>query len=219
MMRPGVQRELAALITQYGERLTIRVSLDHPDAGLHDLERGAGAFDEAAAGLDWLAGLGARLAIAGRLWGDDEASLRLRFGALFEVRAASATPAITAQGPYLARRFSAVLLGMTLSSFILLVVLRNCEAQIIRKSDDPPPAGVIPAVVLCCRPRARAPARTRAAGARAAGPCPAGTRAAGAAVRTRPGHCRSGKSTGGNGRYFVTGTACMAIDLTPFRPR
>jgi hypothetical protein len=86
MMRPGVQRELAALITQYGERLTIRVSLDHPDAGLHDLERGAGAFDEAAAGLDWLAGLGARLAIAGRLWGDDEASLRLRFGALFEVR-------------------------------------------------------------------------------------------------------------------------------------
>ena len=31
----------------------------------------------------------------------------------------------------------------------------------------------------------------------------------GAAVRTRLGHCRSGKATGGNGRYFFDGFLCM----------
>jgi hypothetical protein len=33
----------------------------------------------------------------------------------------------------------------------------------------------------------------------------------GARVRTRLGHCRSGKATGGNGRYFFDGGLCMFL--------
>src|ERR1700745_843768 len=33
----------------------------------------------------------------------------------------------------------------------------------------------------------------------------------GAAVRTRLGHCRSGKLTGGNGRYFLDGSLSMVV--------
>jgi uncharacterized Fe-S cluster-containing radical SAM superfamily protein len=86
MMRPRVQRDLADLIARFGARLTLRVSLDHPEASHHDTERGGGAFEEAAGGLDWLAAQGARLAIAGRLWGENEQPLRIQFAALFAQR-------------------------------------------------------------------------------------------------------------------------------------
>lgn len=66
MMRPRVQAGLKDLAARYGARMTLRVSLDSHDAALNDAERGAGAFDEACAGLAWLAEAGVPLALAGR---------------------------------------------------------------------------------------------------------------------------------------------------------
>jgi sulfatase maturation enzyme AslB (radical SAM superfamily) len=86
MMRPRVQAGLLELLARHGARLTLRVSLDHDDAARHDAERGAGAFEETVAGLDWLMGAGFSVHIAGRLWGEDEATLRARFAALFAAR-------------------------------------------------------------------------------------------------------------------------------------
>lgn len=66
MQRPRVQDALSALIAQYGARLTLRVSLDHHTAALHEAERGAGSWPVVLKGIDWLVASGARLAIAGR---------------------------------------------------------------------------------------------------------------------------------------------------------
>ncbi|MDZ4776136.1 MAG: radical SAM protein [Alphaproteobacteria bacterium] len=82
MMRQRVMEGLLHLRREHGDRLVLRVSLDHPEALLHDAERGAGSFDETISGIDWLMANGFTVHIAGRLWGADEAALRQRFGAL-----------------------------------------------------------------------------------------------------------------------------------------
>ena len=76
---------LLALHAQYGDRLTIRVSLDHPDPRVHDTERGAGSFERTLEGLRFLARHGFRLHIAGRagFGAGDEAKLRADFAAVF----------------------------------------------------------------------------------------------------------------------------------------
>ena len=66
LQRPRVQEQLSALIARYGQRLTLRVSLDHHTAALHEAERGAGSWPVVMKGIDWLVSVGARLAIAGR---------------------------------------------------------------------------------------------------------------------------------------------------------
>jgi Radical SAM superfamily len=86
MMRPRVQAGLRALHAEFGPQITLRVSLDHPDAGPHDGERGAGSYAETIAGVDWLAQQGIAVAIAGRLWNDPEADLRTTYAALFAAR-------------------------------------------------------------------------------------------------------------------------------------
>jgi hypothetical protein len=86
MLRPRVKAGLLALQREYGERLTLRVSLDHPDAPTHDRERGAGTWEDTAMGLDWLSAHGFRIAIAGRLWGTDESGLRAAYGAVSRER-------------------------------------------------------------------------------------------------------------------------------------
>jgi len=83
MMRLRVLEGLLFLRREYGERLVLRVSLDHPDEAMHDAERGEGSFDETIAGIDWLMANGFEVHVAGRLWGADEATLRRRYGALF----------------------------------------------------------------------------------------------------------------------------------------
>lgn len=83
MMRLRTLEGLLHLRREHGERLVFRVSLDHPDAEVHDAERGAGAFDETIAGIDWLMANGFVVHVAGRQWGGDEAVLRRRYGALF----------------------------------------------------------------------------------------------------------------------------------------
>ena len=76
---------LQALHAHYGDKLTIRVSLDHPDPTIHDAERGAGSFERSLEGLRFLATHGFRLHIAGRaaFGANDQAKLRADFAALF----------------------------------------------------------------------------------------------------------------------------------------
>lgn len=85
-MKPMSNRrsEVAALVAAYPGRLTLRVSLDHFSRGPHEAIRGADTWTPAIEGLKWLAGTGARLAVAARLAGpDDETVLRRGFAALF----------------------------------------------------------------------------------------------------------------------------------------
>ena len=76
---------LSALRAAYGERLTLRVSLDHHAAARHDIERGAGSFAQALEGLIWLAQQGFRVQVAGRagFGSEDDAAMRAGFAKLF----------------------------------------------------------------------------------------------------------------------------------------
>jgi len=83
MMRPRVREGLLELRSLYGERLTMRVSLDHYQADFHDEERGAGSFDLAIKGLRWLSENNFNLALAGRtVWGEDESVSRAGYAGL-----------------------------------------------------------------------------------------------------------------------------------------
>ncbi|MCA8897736.1 MAG: radical SAM protein [Hyphomonas sp.] len=84
MMRPRLQEGLRRLRDEgLTERLILRVSLDSHDPGLHDAERGEGAFAEACEGLRWLNSEGFSLALAGRLaLTEDESAARAAYGAL-----------------------------------------------------------------------------------------------------------------------------------------
>jgi uncharacterized Fe-S cluster-containing radical SAM superfamily protein len=80
---------LLALAAEYGAALTLRVSLDHHEAGPHDAERGAGSFAQALDGLGWLAAHGIAMHVAGRAgFGDaGEATMRAGYRRLFEQHA------------------------------------------------------------------------------------------------------------------------------------
>ena len=87
MMRKSVRAGIEELVAEFGDKLTFRVSLDHHSQEHHDEMRGEGAFDKTIKGMDWLASIGARMAVAGRmLWGDSEAEERAGFAALFAER-------------------------------------------------------------------------------------------------------------------------------------
>ncbi len=68
VMRPMGRFEAAleGLASAYGEKLTLRVSLDHYSKALHEAERGPGSWDKVIDGLKWLSGGGFRIAVAGR---------------------------------------------------------------------------------------------------------------------------------------------------------
>jgi len=84
MMRPRVQAGLRDLVGRFGQRLTLRVSLDHYQREHHDQMRGAGAYDKTIQGMKWLRDTGIRMDVAGRsLWGETEAESRAGFAALF----------------------------------------------------------------------------------------------------------------------------------------
>lgn len=89
-MRPmrRFERELLAMRERHGARLTLRISLDHPTAAVHDAERGAGGFEATLDGLVWLARNGFDLAVAGRRLPDEtETGARAAFQALFDAHA------------------------------------------------------------------------------------------------------------------------------------
>ncbi|MFW8634651.1 radical SAM protein [Cribrihabitans pelagius] len=84
MMRKTVREGLLALREAYREKLTLRISVDHHSAALHDAERGAGSFEKTLEGMRWLRDQGFRMAVAGRtVWGDSEAASRAGYAALF----------------------------------------------------------------------------------------------------------------------------------------
>ena len=87
MQRPRLHSGLLALHDAYGDRLTLRVSLDHYTQALHEEERGPGTFAMTLDGIDWLAWVGFKLTLAGRTcWGESEADIRAGFAALAAAR-------------------------------------------------------------------------------------------------------------------------------------
>jgi len=78
------QADLLALKARHGDRLTIRVSIDHYTPALHELERGARSWDGMKAGLCWLAENGFHFTIAGRTcWGESADVERGGYARLF----------------------------------------------------------------------------------------------------------------------------------------
>lgn len=85
-MRPMRRHETALrdLLARYGERLVLRVSLDHYTPAGHEAERGARSWQPALDGLGWLAAGGFAVHVAGRTFtGETEAALRTGYAALF----------------------------------------------------------------------------------------------------------------------------------------
>jgi uncharacterized Fe-S cluster-containing radical SAM superfamily protein len=87
MLRPRIREGMVALRAAHGDRLVIRVSLDHYSKALHEEERGPRTFGKTVEGIDWLAREGFRLALAGRTcWGESEADARAGYAALIADR-------------------------------------------------------------------------------------------------------------------------------------
>ncbi|MCX7559840.1 radical SAM protein [Sulfitobacter sp. F26204] len=85
MMRKPMQAGLLRLNAHYPDKLTLRISVDHHRAELHDTERGAGAFEKTLTGMKWLRDNGIRMAVAGRsVFGDSEAESRAGYGAFYQ---------------------------------------------------------------------------------------------------------------------------------------
>lgn len=85
-MKP-MRRHEAALLRlreEFGERLTIRVSIDHYTRKVHEAERGPGSWDPMLDGLRWLSANGFSIAAAGRrLAGESEELARNAYRLLF----------------------------------------------------------------------------------------------------------------------------------------
>ena len=84
MQRPGVRRSLLELVEEFGDRLTMRVSIDHFTRELHEAERGAGTWTVAMDGLLWLSRHGFRVSVAGRTrWNEHPIESRRGYARLF----------------------------------------------------------------------------------------------------------------------------------------
>ncbi|MGQ0662420.1 MAG: radical SAM protein [Pseudomonadota bacterium] len=89
-LRPMMKMAAALLALQAvgGERLVIRVSVDHYTKDLHELERGAGSWAPTLAGLKWLVRNGFNVHVAGRTFsGQPAGELRQGFARLFAAHA------------------------------------------------------------------------------------------------------------------------------------
>ena len=82
-MRP-MRRFEAELLALPRDRLTLRVSLDHHSGPVHEAERGAGTWEKALDGIEWLSRNGFRIAVAGRqLPGESQSDARAGYLGLF----------------------------------------------------------------------------------------------------------------------------------------
>ncbi len=85
MMRPKVKDGLIGLQRDFGSRLTLRISVDHWSAAMHDTERGSGAFEKTLRGMRWLRDQGIQMAVAGRtVWDETDAQSRDGYAALYD---------------------------------------------------------------------------------------------------------------------------------------
>ncbi len=79
-----VQPALLELRQRFGSRLTVRVSLDHYGAAVHEAERGARTWQSTVDGLAWLYRAGFEVHVAARLLsGETEGEVRAGFARLF----------------------------------------------------------------------------------------------------------------------------------------
>jgi hypothetical protein len=84
LMRPAVRARMLQLREAHGDRLHLRVSLDHYTPELHEEERGARSWMVALRGLRWLAANRFHLSVAGRTcWGESEGEMREGYARLF----------------------------------------------------------------------------------------------------------------------------------------
>lgn len=87
MLRPSVKSGLIAINAAHPGKLTMRISVDHWSAELHDKERGQGAFARTLQGMDWLRANGIQMTVAGRtMWQETEAEARAGYAALYAKR-------------------------------------------------------------------------------------------------------------------------------------
>lgn len=84
MMRRKMREGLLELQRDFGDKLTLRVSVDHYRPELHDEERGKGSFAKTLTGMKWLRDHGFNMAVAGRtIWGDSDAESRAGYAEFF----------------------------------------------------------------------------------------------------------------------------------------
>lgn len=84
MMRKQVQKGLCDLRYRYPDQLTLRISLDHFKAQVHDTERGKGSYELTLKGMRWLQENGFKMHVAGRsAFAEDETSARRGYAELF----------------------------------------------------------------------------------------------------------------------------------------
>lgn len=94
MMRPQIQSGLFRLRDMAGDRLCLRISLDHHSEAVHDAERGKGSFAIAMQGIAWLAANGFDVSLAGRMaLTDDEAEARTAYADLARTTGLDLDPA------------------------------------------------------------------------------------------------------------------------------
>ena len=85
MMRTSMRTGLLDLHAEFGDKLTLRISVDHYAAANHDAERGVGSFQKTLDGMVWLRDHGFTMAVAGRsMWNESDTQARAGFAALFE---------------------------------------------------------------------------------------------------------------------------------------
>jgi len=87
MQRKHIKQGLLELRSEFTDKLSLRVSLDHYTKELHETERGPRTWDMALAGLDWLAKHGFSVSIAGRTcWNEKEEAARRGYNSLITER-------------------------------------------------------------------------------------------------------------------------------------
>ena len=84
MMRKRVQAGLLDLNTRFPSKLTLRISLDHHSAALHDAERGKGSFQRSLKGMEWLRDHAITMTVAGRsTYGETDTQAREGYAAIY----------------------------------------------------------------------------------------------------------------------------------------
>ncbi|MBS9716228.1 radical SAM protein [Pseudohalocynthiibacter aestuariivivens] len=84
MMRKTVRSGIEKLVSEFGDKITFRVSLDHWSKKNHDQMRGPGSYAKTIEGMSWLKSIGARMAVAGRmLWNETDSEARAGYQAFY----------------------------------------------------------------------------------------------------------------------------------------
>ncbi len=87
MLRRKMRDGLQDLRRDFGDKLSLRISVDHYRAELHDKERGVGSFDKTVAGMEWLRDNGFKMAVAGRtVWDETDSQSRAGYAAFFKAQ-------------------------------------------------------------------------------------------------------------------------------------